>query len=114
MLLSGMSTAQAGVTAVEAEALKGALTPLGAERAGNAEGTIPLLTGGYTTVPSGYRPGDVRPEPFADKKPILTIPAANYPAYVDKLPEGAKALFKAFPDYRMNIYPTHRTAAAPA
>jgi len=113
-LLGGMPAAEAGVTAAEAEALKGALTPLGAERAGNAEGTIPSWTGGYSTVAPGYKPGDPRPDPFADEKPILTITAANFTAYADKLPEGAKALFKAFPDYRMNVYPTHRTAAAPA
>ena len=28
-------------------------------------------------------------------------------------PEGAKALFAKFPDYRMDIYPTHRSAALP-
>ena len=29
------------------------------------------------------------------------------------LPEGAKALFAKQPDYRMDIYPSHRSAAAP-
>jgi hypothetical protein len=108
-----VAPAHAGVTAAEAEALKGALTPLGAERAGNADGSIPAWTGGYTTVSQGYKQGAPRLDPFADEKPILTITAANYVTYADKLPEGAKALFKANPDYRMNIYPAHRTAAAP-
>ena len=29
------------------------------------------------------------------------------------MPEGAKALFAKFPDYRMDIYPTRRSASAP-
>src|SRR5690348_8659796 len=44
--VSGAASAQ--VTPAEAEALKTTLTPVGAERAGNAEGTIPAWTG---TVP---------------------------------------------------------------
>jgi hypothetical protein len=54
-----------------------------------------------------------RPDPFSAEKPLFAITRANLATYADKLPEGAKALFAKFPDYRMNIYPTHRTAAAP-
>lgn len=105
--------ARAGVTAAEAQALAGNLTPLGAERAGNAEGTIPVWQGGYTSSPAGYRSGDPRPDPFAADKPLLTITAANFNEHADKLPEGAKALFAKFPAYRMDVYPTRRSAAAP-
>lgn len=90
------------------------LTPVGAERAGSADGAIPPWTGGYTEVPAGYRPGDPRPDPFAGEAPLYAITAANVGQYADKLPEGAKALFAKFPNYRMNVYRTHRTAAAPA
>ena len=41
------------------------LTPLGGERAGNADGTIPAWTGGITTPPAGYRPGMHHPDPYA-------------------------------------------------
>jgi hypothetical protein len=105
--------AHAGVTAAEAEALKGPLTPLGAERAGNADGSIPAWTGGNTT-PMPFKTDEPRPDPYVGEKPILTITAANYTTYADKLPEGARALFAANPDYRMDVYPSHRTAAAPA
>lgn len=105
--------AHAGVSAQESDALHKSLTPLGAERAGNREGTIPSWTGGYTSVPAGWHAGDARPDPFAAEKPVLTITAANMAAYADKLPEGAKLLFKRFPDYRMEVFASHRTAAAP-
>ena len=104
---------QAGVTVEEARLLNTTLTPMGSERAGNAEGAIPPWTGGYTTPAPGYRPGMRRADPFADEKPLFSITRANLAAYAEKLPEGAKALFAKFPDYRMDIYPTHRTAAAP-
>ena len=104
---------QARITEVEAGRLKGDLTPMGAERAGNPQGTIPAWTGGYTTVPNGYRQGDIRSDPFSDEKPLFTITAANLAEHADRLPEGARALFAKSPDYRMEIYPSHRTAAAP-
>lgn len=103
----------AAVTPREAEALKGALTPMGAERGGNTDGTIPTWNGGYTQVPAGWHAGMPRPDPFAQEKPLFSITAANVAAYADKLPEGAGLLFKRFSDYRMDIYPSHRTAAAP-
>ena len=40
------------------------LTPVGAERAGNAEGTIPGWTGGVTEPPPGWKPGMKRPDLF--------------------------------------------------
>ena len=85
---------------------------MGAERAGNDAGTIPAWTGGYRSAPPGYVQGQPRPDPFAGEKPLFSITAKNYRDYADKLPEGAKALFEKYPDYRMDIYPTHRSAAA--
>jgi hypothetical protein len=105
--------AHAEVSAAEAGRLRGALTPMGAERAGNADGSIPPWTGGMSRAAPGYRQGDPRPDPFAGEAKLFTITAANYAQYADRLPEGAKALFRAMPDFRMNIYPTHRTAAWP-
>lgn len=91
----------------------GQFTPVGAERAGNASGTIPPWTGGYTVGPGKARDGDVRSDPFAGEKPLFAITAKNFRNYADRLPEGAKLLFEKYPGYRMDIYPTHRTAAAP-
>src|SRR4051812_4900498 len=100
------------VTNQEAAELKARLTPVGAERAGNADGTIPAWTGGVTSAP-GYVSGAPRPDFFPADKPLFSITARNFRNYEDKLPEGAKALFAKQPDYRMDIYSSHRSAAAP-
>jgi hypothetical protein len=105
--------ADAAVSDQQAALLKSRLTPVGAERAGNADGTIPAWTGGYGTVASGYQIGAARPDPFANDKPLFSISAKNYREYADRVPEGAKHLFEQYPGYRMDIYPTHRSAAAP-
>jgi Protein of unknown function (DUF1329) len=90
------------------------LTPLGGEKAGNADGTIPPWEGGLTQPPPGYRRGKHYVNPFADDPLQFTITAANMDQYVDKLTGGHKALLKAYPDtYKMNVYQTRRTAAAP-
>jgi hypothetical protein len=111
MTLSG--AAQAAVPAEEAAKLKTTLTPMGAERAGNADGSIPAWEGGMTEAAPGYKSGDPRPDYFPDEKPLYSISAANMDQYADKLTDGVKGLMKKYPDYRIDVYPTHRTAAAP-
>lgn len=105
--------ALATATADEAAQLKGTLTPLGAERAANKDGTIPAWDGGMTKAPAGYRNGDPRPDLFAGEKPRLQINAKNMEQHADKLTDGVKALMKKYPDFRIDVYPTHRTAGAP-
>lgn len=111
-LLAGVDLARAA-TAEEAEKLKTVLTPLGGERAGNADGAIPAWTGGYTTVPPGYRNGDPRPDFFASEKPLFSITKANMEKYAAKLSDGDRFMLDKLPSYRIDVYPTHRTAAAP-
>ncbi len=90
------------------------LTPMGSERAGNAEGTIPEWTGGITKPPAGYSPGDHHPNPFPDDKPLFRITGSNFEQYGDKLSVGQKALFAKYPDtYFMDVYPTRRSASFP-
>ena len=103
----------AAVSPEEASKLKGALTPMGAEKAGNKEGTIPAWTGGLTKAPAGYKNGDPRPDLFPGEKPTLTIDAKNMDQHAAKLTDGVKALMKKYPEFKINVYPTHRTAAAP-
>ena len=86
---------------------------LGGERAGNADGSIPAWDGGYTKVAPGYKADDKRPVPFAGEKPLYSIKASNTEQYASELAEGTKVLFKKYPDYRLYVYPTHRSASAP-
>lgn len=112
-LALGTHAAVAAVTADEAAKLKTSLTPFGAEKAGNKDGSIPAWDGGYTKVPSGYQNGTPRPDPFAADKPLFAITAANAAEHADKLSDGVKALFARYPDFRIDVYPTRRSAAAP-
>lgn len=106
--------ATAGVSPDEAAKLKSELTPLGAEKAGNKDGSIPAWTGGYTTPIAGDKPGGRRGDPFKDEKLVFSITAKNLEQYADKLTDGTKAMLKKYPDtYRVDVYKTHRTAAAP-
>lgn len=101
---------QAAVSADEAAKLKTTLTPLGAERAGNKDGTIPPWEGGYP-VDNSYNSAAI-PDLFKDK-PLLTITAQNADQYKDKLTEGTLGLLKKFPSFNVQVFPTRRTAAAP-
>ncbi len=106
--------AHAAVTAEEAKALGTTLTAIGAEKAGNKDGTIPAYTGGITTPPAGFKAGDgIRPNPFAGEKPRLVIDAKNMAQNADKLTEGTKALLQKYPTFRVDVYPTHRSVAFP-
>ncbi len=49
-----VATAGAAVTEQEAAKLGKELTPVGAERSGNKDNTIPEWTGGTTSVPAGW------------------------------------------------------------
>ncbi|WP_274381682.1 DUF1329 domain-containing protein, partial [Massilia cavernae] len=104
----------AAVPADEAARLKTELTPLGGEKAGNKDGSIPAWSGGYTTPIAGDKAGGRRGDPFKDEKPLFSITAKNAEQYADKLTDGTRALLKKYPStYRVDIYKTHRTAAAP-
>jgi len=106
-LVFGISPAFAKVTAEQAATLRTTLTPLGGERAGNKEGTIPPWEGGWTAERSF---ADI----LAKDKPILQITAKNLDQHVAKLSEGVQALLKKYPEtFRLDVYPTRRTAAAP-
>src|SRR5262245_54661300 len=107
--------AQAAITAEEAKALGTTLTPVGAEKAANKDGTIPAYTGGVTKAPDAFKAGDgVRPDPFAGEKPRLVIDAKNMAEHADKLTDGTKALLQKYPNsFRVDVYPTHRSVAFP-
>lgn len=108
------SEASAAVSEEEANALKSTLTPLGAEKAGNTDNSIPEWTGGLTGEVAGEKFGDIPADPFPGEKPLLRIDARNAAEHADKLNEGTRALLERYPDsFYLDVYPTHRTAAAP-
>jgi hypothetical protein len=114
LLVLVASAARAGVSAEEAARLDAELTPLGAERAANAAGTIPAWTGGLHVPPPGFRPGTRHVDPFAGEAIQYTVTAADLALRGPLLCEGQKALLEAHPDtWRLNVYPTRRSAAYP-
>ena len=114
-LAAATQTSLAAASAEDAARLGQDLTPVGAEKAGNAAGTIPAWTGGgIGEVPAGYVVGGHHPDPYADEQPLFTITAANVDEYADQLSEGQMAMFETYPDtFKMKVYPTHRTYQAP-
>ncbi len=114
LLLGYAGLAFGAITAEEAKKLGTTLTPIGAEKAGNKDGTIPEYSGGLTTAPAGFKKGSpLRPDPFAAEKPAFVIDQKNVAKYADKLTDGQKTLMKKYPGFRMDVYKTHRTAAFP-
>jgi len=108
---------RAAISAEEAAHLGKDLTPLGAQAAGNADGSIPPWTGGLKSPADAgfpnYKTGEHHPDPYANDKPLYTITAANMGQYASKLTEGHKLLLQTYKDYKMIVYPTHRSAAVP-
>ncbi|MDP5031097.1 MAG: DUF1329 domain-containing protein [Paraglaciecola sp.] len=110
----GSSMVNAKVAEAEANKLGSELTPLGGIQAGNADGSIPAWTGGITTPPAGYKPGDFHPDPFKDDKVLFEITAQNYKQYAEFLSDGQQKMFETYPDtFKMPVYPTQRSASSP-
>ncbi|MEQ8745211.1 DUF1329 domain-containing protein [Pyruvatibacter sp.] len=113
MLTAG---AVAAVPADMAKRLDQDLTPLGSERAGNADGTIPAWTGGLSGVPAGitYSEGMHLPDPYAGDTIKFTITRDNMGQHGDLLTGTHKALLERYGDtFKMNVYPSHRSCAQP-
>lgn len=121
-LVAGITVAMLGFTGgvsakvseSEAQRLGNELTPVGAERKGNASGSIPEWTGGLTTPPAGWKPGQVETNPFPDDKPLFVITSDNVDLYRDRLTDGHIRMLEQYgPDFVMPVYQTRRTAAFP-
>ncbi len=116
LMVSAAIPVRAKVSAEEAAKLKADLTPVGAERAGNKEGTIPAWTGGLIQIPEGIdyvaKSGEVHPDPFAEDKILFTITGQNVDQYKYKLAAGIVKMFELYPDtFKIHVYPTRRSAA---
>ena len=111
VLLLFAHAAQASVPADQAAKLGKELTPIGAEKGASADGLVPAWT---PAQQHGKLSGEYASSPEIEgDKPIATITAANMDKYAAQLSEGHKYLLKTFPDYKMVMYPSHRTVAWP-
>lgn len=107
--------ALAKVSPEEAELLGTTLTRFGAEKAGNADGSIPEYTGGLTEI-AGYdvSEDDTYPDPYADDKVVFQVTAQNAAQYAELLTEGSKAMLEKYPEsFRIDVYPTRRSVWYP-
>jgi hypothetical protein len=107
------TSVMAAVPAAEADKLGKSLTPMGAEMAGNADGSIPawkpLAKNAGTVDSKGFLS-----DPYASEKPLFIITAQNVDQYKEKLAPGQYAMFKRYPDtFKMPVYPSHRGATVP-
>ena len=113
--LSFSGAVMAKITQDEAKKLSKELTPMGAVRGANADGSIPAWNGGITAAPAGYNVGDHHLDPFSSDKVKYTVTAKNMAQYKDVLTPGQVKLLATYPDtYKMEVYETRRSASVPA
>ncbi|WP_243393536.1 DUF1329 domain-containing protein [Solimonas fluminis] len=116
LALALTGTVFAKSTSGEAAKLDGdTLTCAGALRAGSDSGVAPYtgqwLDGWPGITPAeriGYTAG-----PYAAEKPLFTITAANMAEHAVRLTPGQQKMLKAYPDFRIPVYPSHRDFRMP-
>ena len=113
--LLSVGTALADVPEAQQARLDEDLTPLGSERAGNADGTIPAWTGGLTSPPEGigYEKGKHLPDPFASDEKLFTVNGENVDQYDAFVTRGQRAMMERHSSYFLDVYPTRRSCALP-
>lgn len=102
LVAAGSCLLAQAATSEEAARLKTTLTPLGAERAGNRDGSIPAWDG---------KP--VAPDAVAVGKPLFSVDAKNAAQHAARLTPGVQALMNRHPSFRIDVYPTVRSGIAP-
>jgi len=115
LVLSTVVCSLQAAVADGAKALGGPeFTAFGSQKTANADGSIPAYTGEPIGIPSCYDKSEPNNycDPWNDNV-LYTVTAQNLDQYADKLTEGQKALFKQYPDFKMQVYPTRRTARFP-
>ena len=110
------SSALAAVSPEQAAELGKSLTPMGAEMAGNADGSIPAWDPAGAPIPAGLTPeSGGYPSSYPDEKPALIINGSNWQQYADNLTVGTKAMFEKYgaDGWELHVYPTHRNSVRP-
>ncbi|MDP3847006.1 MAG: DUF1329 domain-containing protein [Pseudomonas sp.] len=105
---------QAQVPSEQAARLGKDLTPMGAEMAGNAAGSIPAWTGGLAQRSDALDASGSYLDPFAADQPLLSISRANLAQYRGQLSPGQAAMLERYPQsWKLQVYPTRRSASYP-
>ena len=115
LVLAALSCADAPAktTAEEAARLGRDLTPVGAERAANADGSISAWSGGLIGPPGCFQPGGRYCNPYAEDQPLYSITRANLDPYRGMLSAGQLEMFNRHEDYQLDVYATRRSFANP-
>ena len=93
-----------GSAFANSELLGTKLTPMGADPSASADGVIPAWTGGFTTPPADYIPGQPHIDPFADDGRLFTISHKNLNEYAKRLPTTQIELLTKFAgEYVLNV-----------
>lgn len=116
LVLAAVPASLAAVSPEVAGRLDSELTPFGAERAGNADGSIPEWTPGAVPVPADFVPGsDQYIDPYKAEKPLYTIDGDNWEQYQEMLTDGVQGMMKKLgpKGFKIKVYPSKRTHDAP-
>jgi len=108
-------SAMAAVSPDQAALLGTTLTPVGAEMAGNADGSIPAWNTEPTPKPPGFEQGTHYPDPFPDDKPLVIINGSNWTEHKANLTAGTVGMFEKYgaDGFEIHVYPTRRTVTRP-
>jgi hypothetical protein len=110
-LIAVSTVSRAQAAAPDPSLLGTSLTPMGGERAGNADGSIPAWTGGFTGPPLPPDEPVVKPV-FADEQSLYTVDGGNMAQYAKLLSAGTQKMITQL-GFSLKVYLTHRSAAAP-
>src|ERR1700757_1779815 len=97
--------AQAQSATPDASLLTTTLTPMGGERAGNADGSIPAWTEGLTSAPR-HPTAPVAGSQLGGEEPLYTVDASNMAQYADLLTEATKFQITKY-GVSLQVYTTH-------
>ncbi|NPU91147.1 MAG: DUF1329 domain-containing protein [Gammaproteobacteria bacterium] len=105
-----VTAAQAATPTRDAERLQRELTPVGAERAGNRDGSIPLWKADQLSDEAHLQ----WLQDISAEEPLFTINKDNLAQYRPQLSAGVQAMFEHYPDtFAIPVYPTRRSARQP-
>ena len=113
--LLAVSSLSAAVTDADLAKLGKELTPVGAQREANKDGSIPAWSGATAKAQGEWSYGKRRGDfwKHKDDKPLFTINASNVDQHASRLSPGQVEMVKKLKGYEMRVYPSHRECSFP-